>query len=99
MGVPVAVTVNDPAVPATNVTLLALVIAGAWLTVMLSAFVALCGPPMLVSVTLTVKFDVPTVVGVPLITPALLNVSPAGREPVKVKVSVPAPPVAATVWL
>jgi len=32
-GVPVAVTVNDPAVPTTNVVLLALVMVGAWLTV------------------------------------------------------------------
>jgi len=33
VGKPVAVTVNDPAVPTTKVVLLALVMVGAWLTV------------------------------------------------------------------
>src|SRR5207245_5127650 len=104
VGVPVVVTVNVPAVPTTNVALLALVIAGAWLTVMLSAFVFDWGPvePTLESVTFTVKLDVPTVVGIPVIAPALLKFRPAGREPVNVNVSPvgpPAPGVAATVWL
>jgi len=34
------------------------------------------------SVTRTVKLDVPAAVGVPLITPAALRVSPAGRVPI-----------------
>jgi len=33
------------------------------------------------SVTCTVKLDVPAAVGVPEITPAVLNASPAGSEP------------------
>ena len=100
VGVPVAVTVNVPAVLTTNVTLLALVNAGAALTVMLSCCVADWEPPTLESVTLTVKVDVPTAVGVPVIAPALLRVRPAGRDPaLAVNVSVPAPPVTAIVWL
>lgn len=46
-----------------------------------SAFVA-CRAGLLVSVTLTVKFEVPPVVGVPLITPVPDRVRPAGSVPV-----------------
>ena len=44
-GVPVAVTVNVPAVPTVNVALLALVIAGAWFTVSVKLCVALAPTP------------------------------------------------------
>ena len=47
-----------------------------------------------VSVTRTVKFAVPAVVGVPEITPPGLKDSIAGSEPVKLQVSAPMPPVA-----
>jgi hypothetical protein len=50
------------------------------LMVMLSCFVTLCcGVPE--SVACTLKIDVPAVVGVPVICPAVLNVNPAGRLP------------------
>jgi hypothetical protein len=51
---------------------------------MLSACVAERAPPMLESVTFTVKFVVPFgPVGVPVIPPVLLlKVSPAGNDPV-----------------
>ncbi len=39
-GVPVVVTVKLPALPTTNVAVLALVIAGAWLTVSVNAWLA-----------------------------------------------------------
>jgi hypothetical protein len=67
---------------------------------MLKFCVAERAPPALESVTLTVKLDVPTVVGVPVIAPAPVKVRPAGRLPVlTVNASVPAPPVTAIVWL
>jgi hypothetical protein len=68
---------------------------------MLSAWVAVCGVTVLESVTLTVKFAVPAgPVGVPLIVPEVLRVSPAGSAPaLTVNVTVPAPPVATTAWL
>ena len=43
------------------------------------AFVAVCDK---LSATCTVKFEVPTVVGVPLITPPEESVRPAGSAPV-----------------
>jgi hypothetical protein len=52
------------------------------------------------SVTRTVKFEVPTVVGVPLIPPAALSVSPAGKLPDAIAhVLFPVPPLDASVWL
>ena len=55
---------------------------------------------LLASRTLTVKFDVPAAVGVPLITPAAVIVSPAGSVPeARVTVYGPAPPDHATVAL
>lgn len=56
---------------------------------------------MLASVSFAVKLAVPFgPVGVPLITPEELIVSPAGNDPALIeKVHVPAPPVSATVWL
>jgi len=47
LGKPVAVTVNEPAVPEVNVVLLALVIAGAWFTVSVKFCVALVPTPLL----------------------------------------------------
>ena len=44
-GVPVAVTVNVPAVPTVNVVFVALVIAGAWFTVSVKFCVALAPTP------------------------------------------------------
>jgi hypothetical protein len=73
---------------------------GGRFTVMLKACVADCGPAVLESVAFTLKFDVPFgPVGVPEITPALLIVRPAGRLPITVRLSAPAPPVATTVRL
>jgi hypothetical protein len=109
VGTPVAVTVNVPAAPTVNAVLLALVNAGAWLTVMVSVGdVEDCGPapivpanPVLESVTFTVKLEVPVAVGVPVIAPVLLvRLSPAGRAPlIRVKLRPPAPPVSDIVWL
>jgi hypothetical protein len=48
VGVPVVVTVKLPAVPAVNVVLLALVIAGAWSTVNVKLWVAV--PALLLAV-------------------------------------------------
>ena len=97
-GEPVAVTGNAPVVPATNVTVFTLVIAGAWLTMMSSTWVADCGPIVLESLTFTVKLALPSAVGVPAIAPALLRVRPAGSEPpLMVKVRAPVPPEAAMV--
>jgi len=46
-------------------------------------------------VTLTTKEDVPGVVGVPLIWPELLSVSPAGKEPEEIdQVKGAVPPLA-----
>jgi hypothetical protein len=42
---------------------------------------ALEAVPPAASVSVTVKFDVPAVVGVPLSTPAELKVKPAGNVP------------------
>jgi hypothetical protein len=108
VGTAVAVTVNDPATPAVNAVLLPLMIAGAWLTVMLKlGDVADWWPapivparPTLESVTVTVKLEVPVAVGVPVIAPVLpFRCSPAGNDPLLEYVSAPAPPVSAIVWL
>ena len=53
---------------------------GAAVIAILRFAVALCAAE-LASLTATVNDDVPAVVGVPLICPALLSVSPAGSEP------------------
>lgn len=50
------------------------------------------------SVTRIVKLDVPAAVGVPEITPAVLNVSPAGSEPLsRLHANGGVPPVAVSV--
>jgi hypothetical protein len=68
---------------------------------MLNDWVLDCGPAALESVTFTVKFAVPFgPLGVPVIAPTPLNVSPAGNVPlISENVSVPAPPDAGTIWL
>jgi hypothetical protein len=71
---------------------------GAGLTLMLTCCVALiAGLPE--SVTFTVKVEVATVVGVPVIAPVpVLRLNPAGRVPAEtLQVSVPAPPLAFSV--
>ena len=62
-----------------------------------SCFVAVCtGEPE--SVAVTVKVNVPFAVGVPLIAPAELSVSPVGRVPGgTVHVTLPVPPLEARV--
>jgi hypothetical protein len=47
VGNPVAVTVNVPAVPTTNVTLLPLVIAGGWFTVSVKSWLCSVPTPLL----------------------------------------------------
>lgn len=72
---------------------------GAVEIVMLNALVADCAVGVSLSVTLTVKLIAPVTVpvGVPEMTPAELNVSPAGRLPLEMlHVSAPAPPLAAS---
>jgi hypothetical protein len=80
-GVPVAVTVNEPAVPSVKVVLLALVMAGACaagaFTVNVKSWVALGETPFDAVKTMG---NVPLVVGVPLKTSAL-NVTPPGSAP------------------
>jgi hypothetical protein len=80
-GKPVVVTVNVPAVPTVNVTLLPLVMAGGWPMVMLKAFVAVIAVGVLESVAVTVKLEVPAVVGMPEITPFAAKTNPVGRDP------------------
>lgn len=73
------------------------VIEGAALTTMESAFVALA---VSVSVALTVKLEVPDAVGVPVIDPPEVRDSPVGRLPaLRDQVRAPVPPVAASAWL
>ena len=76
-GEPPAVIWKLPATPIVNVTVLTLVMCGGLVTgliVMLKFWVVL--PAVLVTLTAPVK--VPVAVGVPLITPALLKLSPVG---------------------
>jgi len=96
LGVPVAVTVNVPAVPTVNVVLLALVITGAVFTVSVKLCVALLPTPLL---AVNVMEYVPAVpdAGVPLRTPVVvLNVTPPGSVPVSLNVGA-GNPVAVTV--
>jgi hypothetical protein len=52
------------------------------------------------SVTRTVKLGLPAAVGVPLITPDALRVSPAGKDPeASVQAYGVAPPAAESCWL
>ena len=75
--------------------------AGGKLIRILRFCVADCAPPLLESVTFTVKFAVPFgPVGVPVIRPDESMLSPAGRLPVPtVRVNVPAPPDVVIIWV
>ena len=75
----------------------AVVMVSAAVIVMVNDLVAVCPPP----VTLTVKLNVPAAVGVPARLPAdVSSVIPAGSAPVDIdQVNVPLPPVAASGWL
>ena len=70
---------------------------------MLRPAVAVCAVGVSESVTTTVKLVGPTKFpfGVPLITPALLKIKPAGRllPDANFQVSAPTPPFACSVWL
>src|SRR6266850_42883 len=112
LGVPVAVTVNVPAVPTVNVVLLALVITGAVFTVSVKLCVALLPTPLL---AVNVMEYVPAVpdAGVPLSFPVpfplSVKVTPPGSvpdstrlgagKPVVVTVNVPAAPTLNVVLL
>ena len=79
-GDPLAVIWKLPATPTVKVTVLVLVICGGLVTgliVMLKFWVAL--PAVFSAFTVPVK--VPVAVGVPVIAPALLKVSPVGNAP------------------
>jgi hypothetical protein len=95
-GVPVAVTVNVPAVPTVNVVLLALVITGAVFTVSVKLCIAAVPTPLL-AVKLMGYVPLVPAAGVPLRTPvAGVNVTPAGNVPVSANVGA-GNPVAVTV--
>lgn len=67
-----------PAVPAGSDEVVTLGGVGAALMMICNGCVA---DRFAASVTLTVKLDVPTVVGVPVMAPLLASVRPAGRDP------------------
>src|SRR6266542_2234124 len=109
VGKPVVVTVNVPAVPTLNVALLALVMAGGWLTVRVKLCVAFGVTPLFAVMVIGYVPPVPGS-GVPasVAVPSLLltNVTPLGSAPVSlmlidalvgkpvvVTVNVPATPV------
>jgi len=74
-GEPVAVTVKVPAEPAVKVVLLALVMAGAWLTVKVNFCVAAVPTPF---EALMQMVKDPALAGVPERRPAVLKVTPLG---------------------
>jgi hypothetical protein len=88
IGVPVEVTVKLPVEPTINVVLLALVIAGPWLTVSVKLWVATVPTPLL-AVIVTAKVPPVPAAGVPLRLavpfPLFTNVTPLGSAPVSVK--------------
>jgi len=93
LGMPVAVTVNVPAVPTVKVVLFALVITGAVFTV--SVKLCIAGEPTPFD-AVNVMGYVPAVPapGVPLSTPvAAVNVTPVGSVPVSLRVGVGLPVV------
>jgi hypothetical protein len=93
-GVPVAVTVNVPAVPIVSVALFALVIAGAEFTVSVRFWLAFGTTPFCAVIVIGY---VPPAVGIPARTPvAALNVTPVGSVPLSLHVG-PGVPVAVAV--
>jgi hypothetical protein len=95
VGNPVAVTVNEPRVPAVNVVLAALLITGVWSTVSVKLCVAFGETPLLAVIVMGYVPPVPAA-GVPLSKPAEVSVTPLGSEPVSLKVGT-GKPVAVTV--
>jgi hypothetical protein len=88
-GVPVAVTANVAAMPAVNVALFALVIAGAESTVNVKLWLAFGATPFCAVIVIGY---VPPAVGVPDRIPvAALNVTPAGKAPLSLHVGEGAP--------
>lgn len=80
---PVAARVWLYDVPITPAARLVVVTETGGFTAMLRFAVAVFAVGVSESVTVTVKFDVPAVVGVPLIAPVLeLSISPVGNDPV-----------------
>jgi hypothetical protein len=97
-GYPLAVTVKLPALPTVNVALLALVIAGAWLTVR-AKFCVAAEPTPLEAVNVRLYVPPEPAVGVPLSTPVdALNVTPVGNAPDSLRVAA-GNPLAVTVKL
>jgi hypothetical protein len=86
--------VNDPAVPATKVVLLALVIAGAWFTFSVKLWTAFEPTPF---AAVKVMLKAPFVVGVPLRvavpSPLSWKVTPFGNEPFSLMLGVGNPVV------
>ena len=63
------------------------------------ACIAVWAVGLVLSVALTVKLNVPTAAGVPLMAPVVERVSPVGSDPVpSVHVYGVVPPVAVMVW-
>jgi hypothetical protein len=79
------VTLKLPAVPVTKVVLLALSMVGGWSTVSVKPCVALGLTPFCAVIIMLYVPPVPPP-GVPLRTPALVNVTPVGRAPVSLNV-------------
>ena len=93
VGKPVAVTGNDPAEPTVKAVLLALVMAGAWLTVRVKFCVASVPTPFAALKLIVYTPPVPTA-GVPFSTPvAELNVTPLGNAPDSLRVGTGNPEV------
>ena len=81
VGNPLAVRVKLPALPTVNVALLALVIAGAWLTVSVKLWLA-GWPTPFAAVKVTAYVPPEPAAGVPLSTPVeALKVTPVGNAP------------------
>jgi hypothetical protein len=71
-----------PTVPGASGEVVVIANAGTGFTIIERAFVAVLAVGVAASVTVTVKFEVAAVVGVPEITPAALSANPAGSVPV-----------------
>jgi hypothetical protein len=71
-----------PTVPGASGEVVVIVNAGTGFTIIERAFVAVLAVGVVASVTVTVKFEVAAVVGVPEIIPAEVIVNPAGKVPV-----------------
>ena len=87
VGLPVVVTVNEPAVPTVKVVVVALVMAGGWPTITVSVWVAF-GLTPLAAVRLSEYVPPEPAAGVPLRVavplPLSVKLTPPGRVPVLV---------------